>query len=79
MTDKTTACPKCQGAMVRGFIPDFAHGAASFVTSWHEGVPEKSFWRGTKASSWDGIPIGAFRCSACGYLEFYAGARFAAE
>jgi hypothetical protein len=57
--------------MVRGFIPDFAYGGA-FVSSWHEGLPQKSFWKKIKVSAASGIPIEAFRCPDCGYLEFYA-------
>ena len=71
-------CPKCKGSMVQGFIPDFSH-AAILVGSWHEGSPEKSFWVRTKAEPTGGIPIGAFRCEECGFLEYYADAQFAAE
>lgn len=71
-------CPKCKGEMVQGFIPDHTYGA-HLVGSWHEGQPKKSFWVRTKAPIAGGIPIGAFRCAGCGYLEFYSNARFAAE
>lgn len=57
--------------MVRGFIPDFAFGV-TLVSSWHEGAPQKSSWKKTKASARMGIPIEAFRCSNCGYLALYA-------
>lgn len=63
--------PKCQTPMIRGFVPDFAYGA-TMVSSWHEGPPQKSFWRKTKASVRSRIPIDAFRCPGFGYLEFYA-------
>jgi hypothetical protein len=44
----STACPKCQGSMEIGVIPDM--GQANFVSasSWIEGEPEKSFWSGMK-------------------------------
>ena len=73
-------CPKCQGEMVQGFIPDYAYGESQqLVSSWIEGHPKKSWFTGTKVS-WEGrIPIGAFRCKGCGYLEFYADEKFAAE
>jgi hypothetical protein len=71
-------CPKCEGAMVQGFIPDFFHHSASGVGGWNEGPPKKSFWTGTKAALSKGIPVGAFRCSRCGFLELYASKEFAA-
>ncbi len=64
--------------MIQGFVPDFSH-AHNFVGSWYEGPPEKSFWGGTKAQINQGIPIGAFRCTNCGFLEFYAKSEFAAR
>jgi hypothetical protein len=78
MTTDQPQCPKCQGEMVQGFVPDFTKNAA-FVLGWHEGQPQKSFWTRTKVSSLDGVPIGAFRCQKCGFLEFYSDPKFAAE
>jgi len=49
------------------------------VSAWHPGQPKQSFWRTTKVSSEECIPIGAFRCPECGFLEFYADPKFAAE
>ena len=78
MASRRTQCPKCDGNMEQGFVPDFAHGAI-VVSSWHAGQPKKSFWRKTKVTFKEGLPLGAFRCSSCGFLEFYADPRFAAE
>jgi hypothetical protein len=65
--------------MAQGFVPDHSHGAV-FVVSWLEGEPEKSFWTRTKASLYGGgVPIGAFRCGNCGFLELYADQKFAAQ
>ena len=64
--------------MIQGFVPDYSRGAA-LVAGWHAGQPKKSFWTGTKAPLQEGIPIGAFACTECGFLEFYAGPRFAGE
>jgi hypothetical protein len=74
-----TKCPKCEGPMVQGYIPDFFHHSASGVGGWQEGPPKKSIWKGTKASLSGGVPIGAFRCKGCGFLEFYANPEFAAS
>jgi hypothetical protein len=78
MNRTTINCPKCETIMIRGFIPDFAYGA-TLVGSWHQGSPKKSFWRRTKASFRAGVPIGAFRCQDCGFLEFYADEKFTAQ
>jgi hypothetical protein len=63
--------------MVQGFVPDYSHPAA-FVGKWLIGHPQKSFWSRTKAPYDEGIPIAAFRCLKCGFLEFYSDPRFAA-
>ena len=71
MSANVRFCPKCQGDMVLGFVADFA--AAQVVAStWVEGPPEKSVWYGTNVPEAKCIPIGTFRCAACGYLESYA-------
>jgi predicted nucleic-acid-binding Zn-ribbon protein len=73
-------CPKCQAEMVQGFILDYSEGASKSVSSWVEGQPKKSFWSGLKNTPvGGGMPIGAFRCKRCGYLEFYADEKFAAQ
>ena len=58
--------------MEQGFTLDTT-GGRMFPTHWFRGIPKKSFWTGTKTPDTDGIPIGVFRCSSCGYLELYAG------
>jgi len=78
MNTETSQCPKCNGEMVQGFIVDHVHGGV-VVTSWFAGAPKRSFWFGTKAPEFEAIPIGTFRCSACGFLESYARPEFAAE
>jgi hypothetical protein len=64
--------------MVQGFVPEYSHKDALLV-SWREGQPKKSFWTTTKAPRGAGVPIGAFRCQKCGFLEFYADPKFAAQ
>jgi predicted nucleic-acid-binding Zn-ribbon protein len=72
-------CPKCQAEMVQGFIPDYAQGAQKVVASWVEGQPKRSWFAGTKVPMEGGLPIAVFRCTGCGYLEFYANRKFAAQ
>jgi hypothetical protein len=78
MTNDKLQCPKCQGDMVQGFVPDYSQNAV-LVAGWQAGQPKKSFWTKTKAPVLEGVPIGAFACTKCGFLEFYAGPRFAAQ
>jgi len=68
-----TKCPKCQGAMEEGFIPD-GIGAlrAAKITEWYEGMAEGSIWTGVKTSSKTHYKVRTFRCVVCGYLESYA-------
>ena len=77
MTTEKLQCPKCKGEMVQGFVPDYSQ-AGVFLGGWHSGHPKKSFWTITKAPMSEGIPIGAFRCQKCGFLEFYSDFKFAA-
>lgn len=76
MSSFQPTCPKCQGSMVQGFIADIGYGS-KYVSGWVSGPPERSFWTGTKTPHT--IPVGTFRCSACGYLESYAREEFQAE
>ena len=69
-------CCKCGGEMEQGFVRDAATGGF-LVSHWVKGVPESSFWRGTKSGQL--LPIGTFRCSLCGYLESYARIEFATQ
>jgi hypothetical protein len=59
-------------------VLDNTHGGR-VVSEWAAGVPLKSFWVGTKLPEEKLVPIGAYRCSSCGYLELYARAEFAAK
>ena len=78
MGELKNKCPMCNGGMVQGCIPDHLGGGA-LVGNWIEGPPKKSFWRGTKAPMDGGIPIAAFRCANCGFMEFYSRDEFAAS
>src|SRR3954471_17429495 len=75
MSEPITACPKCNGPMVQGFIIDNTHGGM-MPSSWGSGEPQKSFWFGTKTPS-ETIGFGTFRCSSCGSLESYAREEYA--
>ena len=61
-------CSKCNGAMVEGFIIDYA---VKQPQTWIEGQPEASFWSGIKTSDKKAFKVQAFRCADCNFLEFY--------
>jgi Domain of unknown function (DUF6487) len=72
-------CPKCRGGMEQGFVIDNSYGER-IVSHRAAGAPRKSFWTGTRVEKGEKmIPIGAYRCNSCGYLEAYAKAEFAAS
>jgi hypothetical protein len=75
MQKSPQVCPKCNGSMEQGFIVDMSH-AVRVVSSWARGAPLKSWIFETVVPA-DKLPIGAFRCSSCGYLESYAREEFA--
>jgi len=64
-------CSKCGGTLEQGFVIDSTYGA-NLVSRWAPGAPQRSFWVGTKKPEHMLVPIGAFRCSSCGFLEHYA-------
>jgi hypothetical protein len=63
--------------MLRGYIPDATYAATALV-GWVPGSATKRWIGGIKAST-GAVPVAAFRCEACGYLELYARDEFAAE
>jgi predicted nucleic-acid-binding Zn-ribbon protein len=70
ITDMTT-CPKCQGAMETGYIPDANYGGV-LRSSWTEGAPERNFFGLLKFKGKRQIATTTDRCTTCGYLESYA-------
>ena len=64
-------CPKCQGAMETGFIPDASYGAI-LLSNWTEGAAEKNFLQSIKLKGRRQIPLTAERCTQCGFVELYA-------
>ena len=73
MTAQAPVCPKCAAAMAPGFIIDKGDNGSVSAPEWAEGKPERSFWTGVKLRGRERHPVTTFRCTACGYLESYAG------
>lgn len=63
-------CPKCNGAMVEGFVPT-EKSSMPLISVWVEGPPQKG-WMGNVKQPGTPIPIETWRCRRCGYLESYA-------
>ena len=77
MGQAPSRCPKCDGEMEQGFVLDEIPGG-QIASRWAGGIPRTSFWTGVKAvPANEVIPVGAFRCASCGYLELYARSEFA--
>lgn len=81
MSRAVSKCPKCQGEMVCGFIMDYTSNFPT-VSTWVNGLPRKMwwplYWGGIKTPERkEMIPVGTFRCQACGFLESYAREEFA--
>lgn len=66
-------CPKCQRKMDPGHIPDITHGSV-MQSSWVQGpATVRRFLGGIRYNRKLKVPIVAYRCPRCGYLELYAG------
>jgi len=81
MAETAHVCPKCSGLMEQGFIVDMSYGGISGrarnISKWARGTPLKSVLYEISAPR-EAVPIGAFRCASCGYIESYANPEFAA-
>ena len=67
-------CPKCNVLMEQGLLADFQQGGV-IQTLWVAGDQELEFnaWIGElMPKSRRRLPVLAFRCPECGFLEFYA-------
>ena len=71
MAERTPECAKCGRPMEPGFVVDHGHGETHQGT-WVEGAPVHSIWTGIKLRGKERLPVTAYRCPGCGYLEFYA-------
>jgi len=72
MAQSIPRCPKCQKTMERGHIPDIAESHV-VQTAWARGETERRRWvGGIKVNTKEQLPITAYRCPSCGYVELYA-------
>jgi len=71
MSDSEMKCLRCSVAMEEGYLADGGYGATSEVAKWVGGAPDVR-WYGVKTKGHEQIPLSAFRCANCGYVEFRA-------
>ena len=71
MSKVSPVCVQCGGTMEDGFILDRTEGGA-FPSTWVEGKPQPSFWRGTNITGKERLTVQAFRCLKCGRIDLYA-------
>jgi Domain of unknown function (DUF6487) len=72
MADFHPVCPKCDKPMECGHVPDIGHGQI-LPSSWAPGAPAwRRFLRGIKYDADKQMPLIAYRCPTCGYVELYA-------
>jgi hypothetical protein len=72
MSETQPTCLKCRGAMERGHVPDSGYGEV-LQTRWSRGDPEpRRFIGGIKWRRSEQVPMTAYRCTTCGFVEFYA-------
>jgi hypothetical protein len=72
---KAATCSKCQTEMEVGYVPDRSYGP-TLLPTWYGGVPEAAgFWKASgirRVLYSDGVPLSAYRCPKCSFVELYA-------
>lgn len=71
MVAKKGSCMRCNNTNEIGIVPDFS-AEGIFEAVWFRGEPKKSKWFGYKLKRKEGMPITTYRCTRCGFLEFFA-------
>jgi predicted nucleic-acid-binding Zn-ribbon protein len=72
MAQASHRCPKCQKTMEEGHVPDIGRNSAT-QSGWAHGPAERvRFFGGIKVKKKEQIPLSAYRCPSCGFVEFYA-------
>jgi predicted nucleic-acid-binding Zn-ribbon protein len=72
MAQASLRCPKCQKTMEEGHVPDIGRNNAT-QSGWAHGSAEPvRFFGGIKFKRKEQIPLSAYRCPSCGFVELYA-------
>lgn len=72
MAQASFRCPKCQKTMEEGHVPDIGRNGATRSVWLHGQAEPRAFWGGIKFKKKEQIPLTAYRCPSCGYVELYA-------
>jgi predicted nucleic-acid-binding Zn-ribbon protein len=70
MDEQVLECPKCGGAMERGFM--MMGGERFDLPEWVKGVMELNFIGNIKLRGKERYRVMMFRCPYCYYIELYA-------
>lgn len=71
MSSEPNSCIKCNSEMIKGYTLDRA-GHGYDALKWCEGDMETSWLGGIKVKKAPEHHVIAYKCSQCGFLEFYA-------
>ena len=70
MPEPKIACLRCQADMELGYVLDRAHNSEE-VARWVGGPPDRR-WYGLRTKGRVNVPLVAYRCSVCDYVELRA-------
>ena len=76
VADHSSTCSKCNSKSEPGFLLDRGHMQQPFVANWVEGPPLPpqtltNMFR-DRLQNKRQVPVTVYRCTSCGFLEFYA-------
>jgi hypothetical protein len=70
MAETKITCLRCHSDMDIGYVLDRAHNTSE-VANWVGGAPDRR-WYGLTTKGHVNVPLVAYRCRACGYVELRA-------
>ena len=71
MNQNAKVCPKCQGQMTCGYLPDSFRAFRAFVARWRAGPPRRRWLFGIWPDRSNEHEIHAWCCDDCGFVELY--------
>ena len=71
MNEVKISCLRCQSDMDTGYVLDQGHHSREQVANWVGGPPDLR-WHGLSTKGHVKVPLVAYRCRECGYVELRA-------